>query len=236
LVKILLPKQLVEQLKWLHFSVYKSQELILEKQVVVIRIASVGFLPIMQPYIYTHVLVVQVDMNTVDNHNSEEKKRIMNQIRTPLCDTKVPEPVLERGIHDPLYLHHLLQFKDSPSFLKKLISEVTEAPFTTFRDIKHPNLKEIANATQAILSATAIPSLRTSDTELKLRLNACYSCSNRVSAPNQGIYKLSKMAMGTDICRLCGCHIETKARLAREQCPAPDESNPGFNRWRQAIQ
>ncbi|MBC6471911.1 MAG: hypothetical protein GDA48_03030 [Hormoscilla sp. GM102CHS1] len=91
-------------------------------------------------------------------------------------------------------------------------------------------------ATQAILSATAIPSLRTSDPELKLRLNACYSCSNRVSAPNQGIYKLSKMAMGTDICRLCGCHIETKARLAREQCPAPDESNPGFNRWRQAIQ
>jgi hypothetical protein len=101
--------------------------------------------------------------------------------------------------------------------------------------VRQPNIKDIANATQAILSAAAIPSLRTSDTDLKLRLDACYSCSNRMSAPNQGFYKISKIAMGSEICRLCGCHIETKARLERERCPAIDETNPGFNRWGQPI-
>ncbi len=175
-------------------------------------------------------------MNTVSNYSKDEKERIMNQIRSALGDTKVSEKVLERAVHDPLYLHHLLLVKDSPSFLEKLIREVVETSSTTDTGIRQPNIKEIANATQAILSAAAIPSLRTSENELKVRLNSCYSCSNRISAPNQGIYKLSKIAMGNDICRLCGCHIETKARLAKEECPAPDETQPGFNRWGQPIQ
>lgn len=174
-------------------------------------------------------------MNTASNYSNDEKKRIMNQIRSALGDTKVPEPVLERAIHDPLYLHHLLQVKDSRSLLEKLIYEVMEAPSTVSRGIRQPNIKEIASATQSILSAAAIPSLRTSDNDLKLRLDACYSCSKRVSAPNQGLYKISKIVMGSDICRLCGCHIETKARLLRERCPAPDETNSGFNRWGQPI-
>jgi hypothetical protein len=174
-------------------------------------------------------------MSTTGNYSNDEKERIMNQIRSALGDTEVPEAVLERAIHDPLYLHHLLLVKDSRSLLEKLIHEVVEAPSTTYSGIRQPNIKEIANATQAILSAAAIPSLRTSDTELKLRLDACYSCSNRVSAPNQGFYKISKIAMGSEICSLCGCHIETKARLARERCPAPDEIKPGLNRWGQPI-
>jgi hypothetical protein len=171
-------------------------------------------------------------MSTASNYSNDEKERIMDQLRTALGETKVPEPVLERAIHDPLYLHHLLQVKDSRSLLEKLIHEVVQAPTNT---VRQPNIKDIANATQAILSAVAVPSLRTSDTELKLRLDSCYSCSNRMSAPNQGFYKISKIAMGTEICRLCGCHIETKARLERERCPAIDETNPEFNRWRQPI-
>jgi hypothetical protein len=174
-------------------------------------------------------------MSTSSNYSNDEKERIMNQIRAALGENKVPEPVLERAIHDPLYLHHLLQVKDSRSLLEKLIHEVVQAPPTTYMSVRQPNIKDIANATQAILSAAAIPSLRTSDTDLKLRLDACYSCSNRMSAPNQGFYKISKIAMGSEICRLCGCHIETKARLERERCPAIDETNPGFNRWGQPV-
>jgi hypothetical protein len=174
-------------------------------------------------------------MSTDGNYNKDEKERIMNQVCSALGDTKVPEPVLERAIHDPLYLHHLLLIKDSQSLLEKLIHEVMEALPTVSTGIRQPNIKEIANATQSILSAVAVPSLRTSDNDLKLRLDACYSCDNRVSAPNQGLYRVSKVVMGGDVCRLCGCHVETKARLARERCPAPDETNPGFNRWGQPI-
>lgn len=174
-------------------------------------------------------------MSPTGTYSKDEKERIMNQICSALGDIEIPESVLERAIHDPLYLHHLLLVKDSRSLLEKLIHEVAEPPSTTSTGIRQPNIKEIANATQSILSAAAIPSLRTSDNELKLRLDACYSCSNKVSAPNQGFYKVSKIVMGSDICRLCGCHIETKARLLRERCPAPDETNPGFNRWGQPI-
>lgn len=193
-------------------------------------------------------------MGISDNYSKEEKEQIMNQIHSALGETKVPKAVLERAIYDPLYLHHLLLVKDSPSFLKKLIHEVVkESSDTTgkqvishgynevnsldaYVNIRQPKLKEITNATRAILSALAVPSLRTSDIELEIRLDACSSCKNRVAAPNKGIYKLSKIAMGNDICQLCGCHIETKARLAKERCPAPDENNPGFNRWGQSIQ
>lgn len=174
-------------------------------------------------------------MSTIGYYSNDEKEQIMNQISANLGDAKVPEPILERAIHDPLYLHHLLQVKDSQSLLEKLIHEVMEAPSTTYTGIRQPSIKDIANATKAILSAAAIPSLRTSDTELKLRLDACYSCSNRVNAPNQGFYKISKIAMGSEICRLCGCHIESKARLERERCPAIDKTNLGFNRWGQPI-
>jgi hypothetical protein len=174
-------------------------------------------------------------MSTDGYYSADEKERIMNQIRAAFDDTKLPDLVLERAIHDPLYLHHLLLVKDSHSLLVKLIHEVTEAPSTVSTGIRQPNIKEIANATQSILSAVAIPSLRSSDNDLKIRLDACYSCDNKVSAPNQGLYKISKIVMGNDVCRLCGCHIETKARLLREQCPAPDETNPGFNRWGQPI-
>lgn len=172
---------------------------------------------------------------TGDHYSKEEKERIMNQICSTLSDTKVPEPVLERAIHDPLYLHHLLLVKDSQSLLEKLIHEVMETPCTFSTGIRQPSIKEIVNATKSILNAVAVQSLRTSDHDLKLRLDACYSCGNRVSAPNQGLYRVSKIVMGNDICRLCGCHVETKSRLLREQCPAPDETNPGFNRWRQPI-
>ena len=174
-------------------------------------------------------------MSTAGNYSKDEKERIMNQVCSALSDIDVPEPVLECAIHDPLYLHHLLLVKDSPSLLEKLIHEVMNAPTTVSTDIRQPNIKEIANATKSILSAAADPTLRTSDNDLKLRLDACYSCDNRVIAPNQGIYRVSKIMMGSNICRLCGCHIETKARLTREHCPAPDETNHGFNRWGQPI-
>jgi hypothetical protein len=174
-------------------------------------------------------------MKPTDNYSKDEKERVIDQIRHALGDTKVPEPVLERASYDPLYLHHLLLVKDSRLLLEKLIHEVVEAPSTPCTGVKQPSIKEIANATQAILSAAAIPSLRTSDAELKLRLDACYSCSNRMSAPNQGFYRVSKIAMGNDVCRLCGCHIETKARLVREKCPGSDETNPGFNYWGQPL-
>lgn len=175
-------------------------------------------------------------MSETGIYSKDEKERIMNQVRSALGEVKVPEPVLERAIHDPLYLHHILLVKDSPSLLEKLIREVMDAaPSTVSTNIRQPSIKEIVNATQSILNAVAFPSLRTSDTELKLRIDACYSCSNRVTAPNQGFYKFSKIAMGNEICSLCGCHIETKARLVKERCPAPDGVNPELNRWKQPI-
>lgn len=168
-------------------------------------------------------------------YSTDEKERIVNEIRSALGDAELPEPVLERAIHDPLYLHHLLLVKDSHSLLEKLVHEAIEVPSTISTGIRQLNIKDIANATRSILSAVAIPSLRASNNDLKIRLDACYSCDNRVSAPSQGLYRVSKMVMGNDVCRLCGCHIETKASLLRERCPAPDETNPEFNRWGQPI-
>ncbi len=185
--------------------------------------------------IFPHARAAQDEMNEITKlsmtQNGETKTRILKY----LGNAYVPDPVIDHAIHDPLFLHHLLQVKNSPPLLDKLIKEVLNAPNTAYSQPRRLGLKEIANATRSILNAATSESLRSSDAVVKIRLDACYSCENRIKAPNQGIYKVSKHVLGNEVCRLCGCHIETKARLLKEQCPAPDKGNPGFNRWGQLI-
>lgn len=54
------------------------------------------------------------------------------------------------------------------------------------------------------------------------RLEACATCEHHVPPPPTLLYALGKKVVGSDskICRLCGCFVSKKARLARETCPA----------------
>lgn len=174
-------------------------------------------------------------MSTKDLVGVAPDDQFKKEILEVLGNADVPEPVLEHSFHDPLFLHHLLQVKDSPPLLEKLIKELLDAKAPIPSRTRQPNLKEIAKATKSIISAAAFVSLRSSDADVKIRLDACYSCDKRIKAPNHGVYNISKNILGVDVCSLCGCHIEAKARLLKERCPSPDASNPGFNRWGQPI-
>lgn len=165
----------------------------------------------------------------------DSKESVASQVRNLFGNIELPDQVLERAAEDPLFLHHLILVKDSHSLLGKLVREAMEKPSSTSTSIRQIGAKEIAHATQSILSALSNPALRTNARDLELRLDACYSCNNRVAAPDKGLYKMSKIFMGSNVCRLCGCHIETKARLHRERCPAPDIMKPGYNLWGQPL-
>lgn len=54
------------------------------------------------------------------------------------------------------------------------------------------------------------------------RLGACATCEHHVPPPPNLLYALGKKVIGDEskICRLCGCFVSKKARLARETCPA----------------
>lgn len=150
----------------------------------------------------------------------------------------VSEEVFLCTIHNKTYAQNLLMCKDSREFLNYLLQNPPLESLKNISKSELTNMELAQNATKAIVS-WAKSGFSSADFEmLERRENACLSCEY-LGKPGKVLQKLitskSKEHIGKRaadcVCKLCGCSISKKIRLASESCPASHPDNAGLSRW-----
>jgi hypothetical protein len=133
--------------------------------------------------------------------------------------------VLHAALRDETYAHNLRVSSRTPALLKMLLMNPPKPrqapPFST---------AELAGrVAEAIVRWTKTGFSVVDKATLERRRNACYSCPNLSTPPDQLAYKLTPGA--GDVCALCGCKVNSKIRLPSESCPDRHPEREGETRW-----
>jgi hypothetical protein len=162
----------------------------------------------------------------------------------------IPEAALRKFLLDPLFAHHLLVCRGSGAFMDMLFAEAETASGETATMLPADTTAAAEGSAPARShTALAVTALRAivrwarsgcpavSEQVYARRLAACARCPHRQPAPSTAPYRLVR-AFADDpahACALCGCVVQSKARLATETCPAADPSYEGLNRWGEPL-
>jgi hypothetical protein len=148
------------------------------------------------------------------------RSRLAEDLGVP--SRELPSGVVTKAAYDHLYLHHLLACRGDQFMLSLLFSEAESAPEAPGRS----NSALLRSAASAALKWIAAGATFVDSETYQRRLGACRTCPHLRPAPPSGLYKL----LGAhEVCELCGCDVEKKAKLGSEGCPDLKVSEHG--RW-----
>ena len=171
--------------------------------------------------------------NPVENQHGVESSEA--QLRKEISSSLGLEPsaitgsVLKKVATDPLYLHHLNTCRGDADFLSLLLKEGNQTETDTVEE--HTNVELLKSLVYTMTKWAKSGFEKVSEEILKKRLDTCASCPNADSvSPDKFLYRvLGSRNRDIKICKLCGCAISKKARLATETCP--DETYGSHGRW-----
>ncbi len=160
-------------------------------------------------------------------------------------EAPVPKPVLLHAINDSDYATHLIVSRGAPEFLQVLFGMalpaegLQEASSATDAAAGQSDLELVKRAATALLRWGKSGFSIVDEATLERREDACLACPN-LGTPGSLLQKLvsSGSASGklgqrasNRVCKLCGCNIAKKIRLASESCPDRHPTQAGLTRW-----
>jgi hypothetical protein len=140
-------------------------------------------------------------------------------------DEPIPEPALRAIVADPTYARRLFACRNAPQMMALVLNYPPEVP-------QSPGIGTLAASAAAALARWTRSGFATVDeAQLTRRLAACQACPH-LAGPHSTLQKLANLRMAEKrVCKLCGCGVESKARMATEKCPAPHPGDDALSRW-----
>ena len=149
------------------------------------------------------------------------KKAIASELA--IAHIRIPDHLLYRIQHDDLLLHHLMVCRQDEMMLNILLNEAPpEQPINNLPG----NRQLLTHVARSVKNWAAANFEKTPLNEYQRRLSICNACPNKVKPDGRMLYR---MIAPSYVCNLCGCDIERKAVIRREQCP--DKHAAGEGRW-----
>lgn len=147
-------------------------------------------------------------------------------------------PVLEAALADSLYAHHLFSAATHPQFLEVLLrTPPATSAVATFREM--PMRQQMLQAIDALGRWAKMGFRLADESTVARRLTACAACPHRRGGPTPNslaeLVRRLGLASGADTCGVCGCLLNSKARLSSEQCPEADPQHPSLTRWGEPV-
>jgi hypothetical protein len=150
----------------------------------------------------------------------------------------LPLPAARAAMQDPRYRHFLIRAKHAPRLLEDLLRNAPEGEAGPEDHAAAPSTARLAAHAAASLlawSTQGFPAVEAA--RYAQRIAACDVCPLVGHAPDRLAYRIASIGRDdTRICTACGCHIERKARLPHERCPAPSPADATKSRWNDPFQ
>lgn len=138
----------------------------------------------------------------------------------------LPDFVIIQAIKDPVYLSHLIASRSHKEFLSLLFREAEQKHTNIINDLEDSDL--IKSLLKSINSWASEGFNLVSQEIFSARIKTCIDCEHCIEPPKDML--VYKILRSRKVCKLCGCDIHKKAKLASEACPDKEYGSTG--RWK----